>query len=41
MLTVDGMSKRDKQRKIWKDVTARRSRWRLLMDAYAGWKVMR
>lgn len=41
MLTVDGAPKRDKQRKIWKDVTARRSLWQLLRDAYAGWKVLR
>ncbi len=41
MLTVDGVPKRDKQRKIWKDVTSRRSLWRLLTDAYQGWRVIR
>lgn len=41
MLTVDGMPKRDKQRKIWRDVVSRRSLWQLLKDAYAGWRVMR
>ena len=41
MLTVDGMPKRDKQRKIWKAVTARRPLWRLITDAYRAWKVIR
>lgn len=41
MLTVDGLSKREKQRKIWKDLTARRSLWQLLKDGYAGWKAIR
>ena len=41
MLTVDGMPKRDKQRKIWKAITARRPLWRLLTDAYRAWKVIR
>src|SRR2546428_14167749 len=41
MLTVDGMPKRDKQRKISKAVTARRALWRLMTDAYRAWKVIR
>jgi len=41
MLTVDGASKRDKQRKIWKDIMARRSLWQLVRDAYRAWKVIR
>lgn len=41
MLTVDGMPKRDKQRKIWKDITARRPLWQLVQDAYRAWKVIR
>lgn len=41
MLTVDGMSKRDKQKKIWRDLTARRSLWQLLRDGYQAWKVIR
>jgi len=41
MLTVDGMSKREKQKKIWKDLTATRSLWQLLKDGYRGWKAIR
>lgn len=41
MLTVDGMPKRDKQRKIWKDIRARRSLWQLVRDAYQAWKAIR
>ena len=41
MLTVDGKPKREKQRLIWKDITARRSVWQLLNDAYQAWKVIR
>ncbi|MGH2360455.1 MAG: FAD-dependent monooxygenase [bacterium] len=41
MLTVDGMSKREKQKKIWRDLTARRSLWQLLKDGYQTWKVIR
>lgn len=41
MLTVDGMSKREKQRKIWKEVTSKRPLWQLLKDGYQAWKVIR
>ncbi|HEY3247173.1 MAG TPA: FAD-dependent oxidoreductase [bacterium] len=41
MLTVDGTSKREKQRLIWKEIRSRRSFWNLLKDAYRGWTVMR
>jgi electron transfer flavoprotein-quinone oxidoreductase len=41
MLTVDGMPKRDKQHKIWKDITVRRPLWQLVRDAYRAWKVIR
>jgi electron transfer flavoprotein-quinone oxidoreductase len=41
MLTVDGLSKREKQKKIWRDLTARRSLWQLVKDGYHAWKVIR
>lgn len=41
MLTVDGTSKREKQRLIWKEIRSQRSLWNLLKDAYRGWKVIR
>ena len=41
MLTVDGVSKRDKQRKILRRLLDRRPWWLLLRDAYEGWRAMR
>ncbi len=41
MLTVDGRSKREKQRAIWKAIRTRRSVWQLLSDGYQAWKVIR
>jgi electron transfer flavoprotein-quinone oxidoreductase len=41
MLTVDGVPKRDKQRKIWREVTARRPMWHLVRDLYEVWKAVR
>ncbi len=41
MLTVDGHSKREKQRAIWKTIRARRPLWQLLKDGYQAWKVIR
>ncbi len=41
MLGVDGRSKREKQRAIWKAIRARRSLWQLLKDGYQAWKVIR
>jgi electron transfer flavoprotein-quinone oxidoreductase len=41
MLTVDGVSKREKQRRILRRLLERRPWWSLLQDAYAGWRAMR
>ncbi len=41
MLTVDGASKREKQRRILRRLLGRRPWWRLLRDAYEGWRSMR
>jgi electron transfer flavoprotein-quinone oxidoreductase len=41
MLTVDGVSKREKQRKILRRLLAERPWWRLLRDAYEGWRALR
>jgi len=41
MLTVDGAGKREKQRRILRRLLARRPWWRLLRDAYEGWRAMR
>ncbi|HEV2440249.1 MAG TPA: FAD-dependent oxidoreductase [bacterium] len=41
MLTVDGASKREKQRRILRRLLAERPWWRLLRDAYEGWRAMR
>ncbi len=41
MLTVDGVGKREKQRRILRRLLARRPWWRLLRDAYEGWRAMR
>jgi electron transfer flavoprotein-quinone oxidoreductase len=41
MLTVDGLSKRAKQKKIWRRLRAGRSLWQILKDGYAGWKAIR
>ncbi len=41
MLTVDGRSKREKQRAIWNAIRTRRPLWRLLKDGYQAWKVIR
>jgi electron transfer flavoprotein-quinone oxidoreductase len=41
MLTVDGRSKREKQRAIWKAIRTRRPLWQLLKDSYDAWKVVR
>jgi len=41
MLTVDGVSKREKQRRIVRRLLAERPWWRLLRDAYDGWRAMR
>ncbi|HEV8339335.1 MAG TPA: FAD-dependent oxidoreductase [bacterium] len=41
MLTVDGLSKRAKQKKIWRRLRAGRTLWQILKDGYAGWKAIR
>ena len=41
MLTVDGVSKREKQRRILRRLLSVRPWWRILRDAYAGWRAMR
>jgi electron transfer flavoprotein-quinone oxidoreductase len=41
MLTVDGVSKREKQRTILRRLLARRPWWQWLRDAYDGWRAMR
>ena len=41
MLTVDGTSKREKQRRILRRVLARRPWWQMLHDAIDGWRAMR
>ncbi len=41
MLRVDGVSKREKQRKILRRVLAQRPWWQLVKDAIEGWRAMR
>jgi electron transfer flavoprotein-quinone oxidoreductase len=41
LLTVDGVSKREKQRRVVRRLLAERPWWRLLRDAYEGWRAMR
>lgn len=41
MLTVDGVSKREKQRRVLRRLLAERPWWRILRDAYEGWRAMR
>jgi electron transfer flavoprotein-quinone oxidoreductase len=41
MLTVDGLSKRDKQRRILRRLLSERPWWRILGDAYTGWRALR
>jgi len=38
MLSVDGVSKRVKQRKIFWDAMRRRMPWRMALDFYGGWR---
>jgi electron transfer flavoprotein-quinone oxidoreductase len=41
MFTVDGTSKWDKQKKIWKDLGTPKEKIKLARDAYRAWKVMK
>jgi len=40
-LTVDGVPKREKQRKIWQEIKAKRGLWGLIKDAIGLWRVMK
>jgi electron transfer flavoprotein-quinone oxidoreductase len=41
MLTVDGVPKRIKQRRIWREITRRRRPLQLLRDLYEVWRAVR
>ncbi len=41
MFTVDGTSKWDKQKKIWKDIGSTKDKIKLARDAFRAWKVMK
>ncbi|UQZ84745.1 Electron transfer flavoprotein-ubiquinone oxidoreductase [Paenibacillus konkukensis] len=41
MFTVDGTSKREKQRKIWRDIGTAKQKLKLARDMYRAWKVMK
>lgn len=41
MLTVDGASKRDKQKKIWRDIGSAKQKFKIARDIYRAWKVMK
>lgn len=41
MFTVDGTSKRQKQRKIWQDIGTMKEKLRIARDVYRAWKVMK
>lgn len=41
MFTVDGKSKWEKQKKIWKDLGSPKEKMKLARDAYRAWKVMK
>lgn len=41
MLTVDGTSKREKQRKIWRDVGNARQKFKIARDVIRAWRVMK
>jgi electron transfer flavoprotein-quinone oxidoreductase len=40
LLTVDGVAKREKQRRILRRLLSRRPWWRFLRDAYEGWRAL-
>jgi electron transfer flavoprotein-quinone oxidoreductase len=39
--TVDDVPKRDKQKNIWNNITDKIPTWKLLLDIYNGWRVVR
>jgi len=41
MFTVDGMSKREKQRKIWRDIGPFKAKLKIARDMYRAWKVIK
>jgi electron transfer flavoprotein-quinone oxidoreductase len=41
MLTVDGTSKREKQKKIWRDLGPAKEKLRMARDLYRAWRVMK
>lgn len=41
MFTVDGMSKREKQQKIWRDLGPAKEKLKIARDMYRAWKVMK
>ncbi|WP_372632739.1 FAD-dependent oxidoreductase [Cohnella sp.] len=41
MLTVDGMPKREKQKKIWRDIGPAKEKIKMARDLYRAWKVMK
>jgi electron transfer flavoprotein-quinone oxidoreductase len=40
MLTVDGLSKRSKQRRIFWDALRKRTPWRMALDCYGAWRAI-
>ena len=41
MFTVDGSSKREKQKKIWQDIGSAGEKFKIARDMYRAWKVMK
>ncbi|QYR21824.1 FAD-dependent oxidoreductase [Paenibacillus sp. sptzw28] len=41
MFTVDGTSKREKQKKIWREIGSAKQKIRMARDMYRAWKVMK
>lgn len=41
MLTVDGTPKREKQRKIWRDIGPAKAKFKMARDIYRAWKVIK
>ncbi|WP_366923380.1 FAD-dependent oxidoreductase [Metallumcola ferriviriculae] len=39
-LTVDSVPKKEKQQRIWNEVTSQRSKYEIIKDLYRGWRVM-
>jgi electron transfer flavoprotein-quinone oxidoreductase len=41
MFTVDGQSKWEKQKKIWKDLGTPKEKMKMARDMYRAWKVVK